>query len=43
MIDTDLLTCPPERIGQTKVLDTYLAGKRVFHRDLPTNGTKDTK
>jgi predicted amidohydrolase YtcJ len=40
VIDTDVLTCPPERIEQTKVLDTYLAGKRVFHRDAPTNGTK---
>jgi len=31
VIDTDVLTCPAERIGQTRVLDTYLGGKRVFH------------
>jgi predicted amidohydrolase YtcJ len=30
VIDTDLLTCPPEKIRDTKVLRTYLAGKLVF-------------
>src|SRR5678815_2515899 len=27
VIDTDVLTCPPEKIAQTKVLRTYLGGK----------------
>ena len=30
VIDTDVLTCAPERIGETRVLRTYLAGKPVF-------------
>ncbi len=30
--DTDLLTCPDDRIAGTKVLQTYLAGKRIFDR-----------
>ena len=32
VVDTDLLTCPPERIEKTKVLQTDLAGKPVFTR-----------
>jgi len=32
VVDTDVLTCPAERIAETKVLQTYLAGKRVFTR-----------
>lgn len=30
VIDTDVLTCEPERIEQTKVLRTYLSGKLVY-------------
>ena len=30
VIDTDVLTCPPEKIGETRVLETYLGGRRVF-------------
>ena len=30
VVDTDVLTCPPEQISQTKVLRTYLAGKSVY-------------
>jgi predicted amidohydrolase YtcJ len=30
VIDTDVLTCPPEQIEKTKVLRTYLAGKVVY-------------
>jgi predicted amidohydrolase YtcJ len=33
VIDTDLLTCPAESIAQIKVLETYLAGRRVFRRE----------
>jgi len=33
VVDTDLLTCPADRIEKTKVLQTYLAGKPVFVRD----------
>ena len=29
LIDTDLLNCPVEAIGTTKVLATYLGGKRL--------------
>ena len=29
VIDTDLLHCPVDAIGKTKVLATYLAGSRV--------------
>ena len=32
VIDTDVLTCPPEQIEKTKVLRTYLGGKLVFQR-----------
>ena len=32
VLDTDLLTCAPDRIEKTKVLQTYLAGKLVFSR-----------
>jgi predicted amidohydrolase YtcJ len=32
VIDRDLLTCPEDRIQETKVLSTYLDGKRVFSR-----------
>jgi predicted amidohydrolase YtcJ len=30
ILDTDLLTCPPDRIARTKVLRTYVDGKLVF-------------
>ena len=33
VVDTDVLTCPAERIADTKVLRTYLGGKLVFERD----------
>jgi hypothetical protein len=29
VVDTDLLRCPVEAIGDTKVLATYLSGKRL--------------
>ena len=32
VIDRDLLTCPEDQIKQTRVLATYLDGKRVFER-----------
>jgi predicted amidohydrolase YtcJ len=32
LIDTDVLTCPAEKIAETKVLKTYLGGKQVFGR-----------
>jgi predicted amidohydrolase YtcJ len=32
VVDTDLLTCPEEKIRETKVLKTYLAGKQVYAR-----------
>jgi predicted amidohydrolase YtcJ len=32
VIDRDLLTCPEEAIRETRVLTTYLDGKRVFER-----------
>jgi predicted amidohydrolase YtcJ len=34
VIDTDLLTCSAEQIENTKVLQTYLAGRRIFSRGL---------
>lgn len=30
VVDTNILTCPPEKFASTKVLQTYLAGKRVY-------------
>jgi predicted amidohydrolase YtcJ len=30
ILDTDLLTCPPDRIARAKVLRTYVDGKLVF-------------
>ena len=30
ILDTDLLTCKPEAIRETKVQATYLGGKRVY-------------
>jgi predicted amidohydrolase YtcJ len=33
VVDTDVLTCPAEDVGTTKVLRTYLAGKSVYTRD----------
>ncbi|HUS34220.1 MAG TPA: amidohydrolase family protein, partial [Verrucomicrobiae bacterium] len=30
LIDTDILTCPAEKIRDTKVLRTYVGGKLVF-------------
>jgi predicted amidohydrolase YtcJ len=30
VIDTDLLTCPEDKIRETKVLKTYLGGKQVY-------------
>ena len=32
MVDTDLLTCPAEKMADAKALRTYLAGKLVFER-----------
>jgi hypothetical protein len=32
VIDTDLLACAPEKIAETKTLETYLAGRGVFER-----------
>jgi len=32
VVDTDVLACPAEKIAETKVLATYLAGKKVFER-----------
>jgi predicted amidohydrolase YtcJ len=32
VVDTDVLTCPPEQIEKTKVLQTYLGGKLVYER-----------
>ncbi len=32
VLDTDLLTCPDDKIGTTQALRTYLAGKLVFQR-----------
>jgi predicted amidohydrolase YtcJ len=32
VVDTDLLTCPAQKIAETKTLRTYLAGKVVFER-----------
>lgn len=32
VLDTDLLTCRPEAIERTQVLQTYVDGKRVFSR-----------
>lgn len=33
VLDTDLLTCPADQIEKTKVMQTYLAGKKVFSRE----------
>jgi len=33
VLDTDLLTCPPEQIVSTRVLKTYLNGKLVFEQN----------
>ncbi len=33
VLDTDLLTCPEEKIPEIKVLRTYLAGKQVYARE----------
>jgi predicted amidohydrolase YtcJ len=35
VLDTDLLTCPEERINTAQVLRTYLGGKLVYRRDGP--------
>jgi predicted amidohydrolase YtcJ len=32
VLDTDILTCPPEQIEKTKVLKTFLGGRPVFER-----------
>jgi predicted amidohydrolase YtcJ len=32
VVDTDVLSCAPEKIAGTQVLKTYLAGKPVFER-----------
>lgn len=32
VLDTDLLTCPEDKIGTTQALRTYFAGKLVFQR-----------
>ncbi len=33
ILDTDLLTCPPEAMQKTQVLQTYLDGKLIFSRN----------
>ena len=33
VIDTDVLTCVPEKIGDTKVLKTFLSGRQVFAQE----------
>ena len=33
VLDQDLLACPEKQIAQTQVLETWLAGKRVFKRE----------
>ena len=35
VLDTDLLSCPEAQIAETKVLETYVAGKRVFTQEKP--------
>ncbi len=35
VLDTDLLTCPPEKIAQTKALTTWVNGKQVYPRPSP--------
>jgi predicted amidohydrolase YtcJ len=35
VIDTDLLTCPEDRIAATQVLRTYVGGKLVYERKSP--------
>ena len=30
VVDTDLLECPPEKMPETKVLQTYLGGKAIY-------------
>jgi predicted amidohydrolase YtcJ len=32
VLDTDILTCPVDRIRETKVLRTYLGGKLVYRQ-----------
>ncbi len=32
LLDTDLLSCPEDDIARTRVLETYLGGKRVYRR-----------
>ena len=32
VLDTDLLTCPEERIASTQVMRTYLGGRLAYHR-----------
>jgi predicted amidohydrolase YtcJ len=36
VIDRDLLTCPEDAIKETRVLSTYLDGKRIFERREPS-------
>ena len=33
VLDTDLLTCPEEKIATTQVLRTYVGGKLIYQRD----------
>ncbi len=33
VIDSDLLSCPDEQIRETKVLETWLDGERLFHAE----------
>jgi predicted amidohydrolase YtcJ len=33
ILDTDLMTAPPHQIPETKVLNTYIAGEKVFDRN----------
>jgi predicted amidohydrolase YtcJ len=34
ILDTDIMQCPESDIWKTKVLETYIGGKKVFGRDL---------
>jgi len=34
VLDTDLLTCPEDKIAETQVLRTYVGGKLVFERNV---------
>ena len=35
VLDTDLLSCPEDKIAGTQVLRTYVGGKQVYQREKP--------